>query len=135
MICHGPADDHARAQVDDGGQVQPVLVGAQVRDVSDQANARGAAVKSRPMRSSKTLSGSEGMVVRLKARIRFAAHPFSAMMAATVPTDTLTPATASLVWTMRWPKIPSEESKTVFTCSVSSRRRSAVGVSRASSQR
>lgn len=28
-----PADRHARAQVDDGGQVEPALAGAQVRDV------------------------------------------------------------------------------------------------------
>jgi hypothetical protein len=36
-----------------------------------------AEVKFRPMRSSNTLSGSEGIVVRLNARIRFAAQPFS----------------------------------------------------------
>jgi hypothetical protein len=68
-------------------------------------------------------------------RSRWAAHPFSAMIPATVPTETLTPAAVSLVCTMRWLKIPSEESKTVFTGPVSSRRRSAVGVSAASSQR
>lgn len=62
-------------------------------------------VKPRLMRSSKTLPGSEGIVVRLNARIRFATHPFSAMIAATVPTDTFTPAAASFVWTRRWLKI------------------------------
>lgn len=94
-----------------------------------------AEVKSLPMRSAKTFSGSEGIVVRLKARIRFAAHPFSAMIAATVPTDTSTPSVTSLVWTIRWPKIPSEESNMVFTCPVSSRRRAAVADSFWSSHR
>ncbi|MCB5283688.1 hypothetical protein BJQ89_03461 [Arthrobacter sp. ES1] len=92
-------------------------------------------VKSRPMRSTKTLSGSEGMVVRLNARIRLAAQPFSAMMAATVPTETSTPVAASLVWTIRWPKIPSEESNIAFTSPVSSRCRADVGDSFCSSHR
>ena len=35
VIVHGPADDHAGAQVDDGGQVQPALAGTQVRYVAD----------------------------------------------------------------------------------------------------
>ena len=59
--------------------------------------------------------------MRLKARIRLAAQPFSAMMAATVPTETSTPVEASFVWTMRWPKIPSEESNIALTSPVSSR--------------
>ena len=73
--------------------------------------------------------------MRLKARIRLAAQPFSAMMAATVPTEISTPVAASLVWTMRWPKIPSEESNIALTSPVSSRCRAAVGDSSWSSQR
>lgn len=53
------------------------------------------------------------MVVRLKARIRLAAQPFSAMIEATVPMEISTPAVLSFAWTMRWPKIPSEDLKTV----------------------
>ena len=63
------------------------------------------------------------MVVRLKARIRLAARPFSAMMAATVPGKITTPVAASLVWTMRWPEIPSEKSNIDLTSPASCRRR------------
>ena len=48
-------------------------------------------VKSLPMRSAKTLSGSEGMVVRLNARIRLATetHPIDRAAATAVEKDAL----------------------------------------------
>ncbi len=46
----------------------------------------------------------------------------------TVPTDTPMPVVASFVWTIRCPKIPSEESNMIFyVCSLSSRCRAAAG--------
>jgi hypothetical protein len=65
---------------------------ASTSDVSSRRAPGACAVKSRAMRSAKTLSGSEGIVVRLKARIRLAGHPFSAMIPATVPAKTSMPA-------------------------------------------
>lgn len=127
MIGHGPSDDHAGAQADDGCQVHPSLAGAQIGDVPDQAGTRGLGGEDPAEKVLEDLLRSEGMVMRLKARIHLAAQPFSAMMASTVPTETSTPVEARFVWTMRWPKVPSEESSIALTSPVSCRCRAAVG--------
>jgi hypothetical protein len=60
-----PAGHHPGGQVDDGGQVEPSLAGAQVGDVTGQTLPGAGAVKSRPIRSGLVTGSSPGTVVRL----------------------------------------------------------------------
>ena len=60
-----PADHHAGGQVDDRGQVQPALAGAQVGDVPDQALSRCLGGEVPAIRSGAGAGASPGSVVRL----------------------------------------------------------------------
>jgi hypothetical protein len=85
-----PADHHAGAQVDHGGQIQPALARFQVGDVPAQPGAGTSEEKSRLPFSSSMWFSMGGLrlrvcsVVFFHARVRTARRPCSRMMAPTV---------------------------------------------------